>query len=137
MLQPNKIFQLFTLLLFAWVLQACTAANPIAQAETVDQKAYAAYGTYVIFAEKAADIAERPDVSTSVKLKLIQAEEKASPVAKNLLDTVLEYEEIRDEVAAGTNTSEKLLIVSNQLNNWVTQLAPLINELIRNVKGAD
>ena len=116
---------------------ACSAINPVGKADTVEQKAYAAYGTYVIFAEKAADLVERPDLSTSVKLKLIEAEERASPIVKQLLGTTQEYAAIQAEVAAGTTSEERLLIVSGQLNNWVNRLLPLIDNLIRTVKGAD
>lgn len=116
---------------------ACSQVNPVAQAETAEQKAYAAYGTYVIFAEKAADLAERPDISNSVKLALINAEERAGDVADDVLDTVLEVDQIRGEVVAGTTGEERLLIVLTNLNDYVNRLVPLADELVRQVKGAD
>jgi hypothetical protein len=118
-------------------LVGCKSANPIAAAETTEQRAYAAYGTYVIFAEKAADLAERPDIPNSAKLRLIQAEERASPVMNTLLDLIGEYETIRAEVDAGTTSSERLVIVSNNLNSWINRVIPLINTLASAVKGAE
>ncbi len=127
-------------ILLAWVAlsgAACQNVNPIAAAETNEQRAYAAYGTFVIFSEKAADIAELPSVPRNVKLALIGAEERAGPVADDLLDALLEFESIRDEFSAGTSTEERVLIASNNLNSWINRLLPLVNDLIKEVKGAE
>lgn len=112
---------------------ACQQINPVGAADTVEQKAFALYGTYVIFAEKAADLAERPEVSNSVKLRLIQAEERASPVVDSMLEAVAEVEEIRAELNA---SDDRLATALVSLNDWVTRVGPLIDELIREVRGA-
>lgn len=127
----------YLLLLCAFALAACQSANPLSAAETVEQRAYAGYGTYVIFAEKAADLAERPEISNSVKLRLIRAEEAASPVADSVLETVLEVEDIRDEIANSGTGQARLEAALVNLNSYVTRLTPLINELVRQVKGAE
>jgi hypothetical protein len=41
--------------------------SPVQQAETPEQKAYALYGTYVIFQEKAAELVQDSSTSESVK----------------------------------------------------------------------
>lgn len=125
------------LLLFAIALAGCQSANPMAAANTNEQRAYAAYGTFVIFQEKAADLAEDSAIPRGVKLRIIQAEERAKPAADSLLDAYTEFLVIRAQFDAGQTTEEKVLIASNNLNDWVTRLLPLINELVRNVKGAD
>lgn len=131
------IRQVYVLLL-AVALAGCQAANPIAQAETPEQRAYAAYGTFVIFQEKAADIAEDATLPRGVRLRVAQAEQRARPVAESLIETYVEFIEIKAEFDAGDPTAEARLVqVSNSLNDWVNRLAPLVSELVRNVKGAE
>lgn len=115
----------------------CQGVNPVAEAETNEQRAYAAYGTFVIFQEKAVDLVNLPSISDSVKLRIIQAEELAKPVADDLLDAINEVEDIREQLAAGETTADRVLIASNNLNNWINRLLPLVNNLIREVKGAN
>lgn len=126
------------LLILAVALAGCQSANPIAAADTNEQRAYASYGTFVIFQEKAADLAQDATLPRGVRLRVAQAEQRARPVAESLLTTYMEFIEIKAEFDAGDPTAEaRLVTVSNNLNNWVNRLAPLVNELVRNVKGAE
>ena len=132
-------YQVAWLILVAQVLflTACQSANPVGAADTAEQRAYAAYGTFVIFQEKAADLAEQPELSRSMKLRIINAEAAAKPVAESLLDAYTEFLVVKAQFDAGETTEDRVVIASNNLNNWITRLAPLVNELIRNVKGAE
>lgn len=130
-------YQAFFILLLLVGLQGCAGSNPIAAAETNEQRAYAAYGTFVIMQEKAADLVEQTNLSSGVKLRIIGAEERAKPVADSLLDAYTQYLVVRAEYEAGQTSEEKFIIAANSLDNWVTQLVPLLNELIRNVKGVE
>lgn len=124
------------LMLWLFALAGCQSANPIAAAETSEQRAYAAYGTFVIVQEKAADLAEDPAIPRGVKLRIIQAEERAKPVADSLLDAYTAFLVIKGEFDAGETSEQRLLSASRELDGWITELAPLINEIIRNIKGA-
>ena len=116
----------------------CKGINPLAQAETTEQRAYAAYGTYVIFAEKAADVAERLQATQPrVVLQLIEIEDAASPVADDLLEAILELESIRAEIAAGESREDQLRIALQNLNAYANRLIPLTNELIKQIRGAE
>ena len=124
-----------TLWLFA--LAGCQGANPIKAAETPEQRAYAAYGTFVIAQETAADLVEDASIPDGVRLRIITAEERAKPVADSLLDAYMEFLIIKAEFDAGETSEQRLIIASNELDDWVTQLAPLVGELLRNIKGAN
>jgi len=127
-----------------WVLLACFAllgsscqnVNPIAAAETDEQRAYATYGMYVIFIEKAADLVENPNTPRDVKLALIHAEETASPIADMLLTIALDVTAIREELAKSGTGEERLATALIHLNGWVNQLIPHLNNLVTQVKGA-
>jgi len=134
--QHNRYLSFFVALLLVG-LQGCASTNPIAAAETSEQRAYAAYGTFVIFQEKAADLVEEESIPDGVKLRIIEAEERAKPVADSLLDAYTEFLAIKAEFDAGETSEERLVAAANSLNDWITQLAPLINELVRNIKGAE
>ncbi len=124
------------LMLWLFALAGCQTANPIAAAETPEQRAFAAYGTFVILQETAADLAEDPAIPRGAKLRIIQAEERAKPVADSLLDAYTAFLIVKAEFDAGETSEQRFAIASKELNDWVTDLAPLMNELIRNIKGA-
>jgi hypothetical protein len=124
------------LMLWLFALAGCQSANPIAAAETPEQRAYAAYGTFVIAQETAADLVEQDTIPRGVRLRIIQAEERAKPVADSLLDAYMGFLIIKAEFDAGDTSESRLAAAANELDDWVTQLAPLINELLRNIKGA-
>lgn len=118
------------------LLQACQGANPVAVAETPEQKAYALYGMYVVFNEEAAAIAENPAIPPSVRLGVIRAAEAAKPSADALEAATNNFIEIAGQVAAGTTPQEKYVIALNNMNQWVTDSRPLIDALVAAVKGA-
>ena len=125
------------LMLWLFALAGCQGANPIRAAETPEQRAYAAYGTFVIAQETAADLVEDQAIPRGVRLRIISAEERAKPVADSLLDAYTEYLIIKAEFDAGDTSEQRLVIAANNLDDWVTQLAPLVAELLRNIKGAN
>jgi hypothetical protein len=125
------------LLCFSALLQGCAGTNPIAAAETPEQRAYAAYGTFVIAQETAADLVEDTAIPRGVKLRIIAAEERAQPVAESMLEAYMEFLIIKAEFDAGDTSEQRLTIAARELDDWVTQLAPLVAELLRNVKGAN
>ncbi len=103
---------------------SCASINPVKQAETLEQKAYAVYGTYVVFAEKAADLAENDALPRSVRLALVNAEERASPVVTSLLHAAEEMQTLNNSTTR------------RSLESWIDRALPLINDLVRSVKGA-
>jgi hypothetical protein len=107
-----------------YAIAACESINPVGKAETLEQRAYAVYGTYVLFAEKAADLAENDALSRSVRLGLVDAEERTSPVIASLLNAVQEMQTLNNSTTRAS------------LEGWVDRALPLINDLVRSVKGA-
>jgi len=112
------------LLLTLVVVASCASINPVGKAETLEQRAYAVYGMYVVFAEKAADLAENDALPDSVRLGLVTAEERASPVVASLLAAAEDMQTLNNST---TRTS---------LEAWIDRALPLINDLVRSVKGA-
>lgn len=130
-------FQTFYLLAIVLLLQACAASNPIAKAETTEQRAFATYGTFVIIEEQAAKLVSSGQIPDSAVRAIARADAQVKPVADSLLDVTLEFTVIRAEYDAGTTGEERFVRAMNELNGWVERARPLIANLIAAVKGAE
>lgn len=125
---------LAAVLITAGLVSACQT-NPVAHAQTIDQKAYALYGTFVVFEEQAAVIIRQPSVPGDVRGAIRKADAAAKPVADKLVDAAHQYTVIKIELEAGTNSNEKMIIATANLEKWIHDAQPLIEELVRSVGG--
>jgi hypothetical protein len=98
---------------------------------------YAAYGTFVIFQEKAVDLVGEESIPSDVRLRIIEAEDRAKPVADSLLNAYVEFLAVKAEFNAGNTSEERLVAAATSLDGWITRLAPMVNELIRTIQGAE
>lgn len=130
-------FQTFYLLAIMLLLQACAGVNPIAKAETTEQRAFATYGTFVIIEEQAAKLVSSGQISDSAVRAIARADSQVKSVADSLLDATLEFAVIRAEFEAGGTGEEKFVRAMNELNSWVERARPLIANLIAAVRGAE
>lgn len=98
-------------LLVSLCLLALTAcgANPYKDADTIQQKGYATYGTFVIVEEQAAALVQDPAVSGVVKLALRRADAKGKPIA-DALHNVLVTDGSAQQIAALIKELSPILI---------------------------
>ena len=129
--------QTFYLLAIIFALQACAGSNPIAAAETTEQRAFATYGTFVIIEEQAAKLVSSGQISDSAVRAIARADAQVKSVADSLLDATLEFAVIRAEFEAGGTGEEQFVRAMNELNSWVERARPLIANLISAVQGAE
>ena len=129
--------QTFYLLAIVFALQACAGTNPIAAAETAEQRAFATYGTFVIIEEQAAKLISSGQIPDSAVRAIARADAQAKPVADSLLDATLEFIVIRSEYEAGETAERRFVSAMDSRNNWVERVRPLIANLISAVKGAE
>jgi hypothetical protein len=126
----------FLLAIMLLLLQACAAANPVSKAETIEQRAFATYGTFVIIEEQAAKLVSSGQISDSAVRAIARADSQVKSVADALLDTTLEFVVIRVEFEAGVTSEEKFVRTMNELNAWIERTRPLIATLITVVNNA-
>jgi len=117
----------------AW-LPGC-ASSPLATAQTPEQKAFAVYGSFVIYEEQAARLATDPSTPGPVRQALSAADARAKPSADALLKAFQDYSTADTALKAGTGTPEKLQITAENLDTWVQTASNDINTLITTVKG--
>lgn len=136
LVQTRQLFAFYCLLLLIG-LEGCAASNPLAQAETVEQKAYAAYGSFVIAEEQAAKLVSSGQLTNSQKISIGRADQRAKAVVDDLIVAVLEFEEIKDEYKRFGTGEQQYINAMNRLNNWTERLVPLINNLLASTRGAE
>lgn len=131
----RKTIYLPFLLLLTVALAGCPS-NPIRTAETLEQKGDALYGQYVILKEQGAALLQDASVPDSVKRPVAVAMTESKPIANELQDALIQYSKIKAQLAAGQTTEDQLLIASQKLNEWITEIGPLIRKLKTAVDGA-
>lgn len=119
----------------ALALGACANLNPFSAANSLEQKSYALYGSFVVFEEVGAKLILSPEVPNSVKRAIQQADAAAKPVVDELKNTADAYISIKLEVEAGSGSKEQLAVVANSLSRWYSEAQPKVRCLIKAVEG--
>lgn len=137
--QPRNYFAFFVLaLLMSACSPGCTSfknANPSAVAQTGEQQAYALYGQFIIAEEAAATIAEDPATPQAAKESIAQADQAAKDVADDLLAASRQVLTIRSQISQGKSTEDKLTIALANLDKWVADAKPKIENLTKSLTG--
>lgn len=131
----NYYAQIVFLSLFL-ILSGCANINPFASADTPEQQAYAAYGTYIIFIETAADLTESPVTPHDAKLRLIHATQTGRPVADDLFQAVQTYIDVQTEFRKGETTEEQMFLALEMLVRYLDNFDPVLTKLVTTVNGA-
>jgi hypothetical protein len=119
-------------------VSSCGINNPIQQAETVEQKALATYGSYVIVKEQAAKLYIDPATPESVKQTLKEANDVVRDPINSMYEAAIFVKTVQDELAAGKSTEEQLIIATQSLLEWYLLARPLyesFNEEYRRVRN--
>lgn len=116
-------------------LNACATFNPVSQAETTEQKAWALYGTFVVFQEQAAGLTKDPNTPAEWKSHLSRADREAYPVAEGLFRAGQEVIVARRLFAEDASQAEKLDIALRNLSAWYIRAQPAVGELVTTVRG--
>ena len=113
----------------------CSNMNPIAKADSTEQQAYAVYGTYVLFLERAADIAEDPRTPHSVKVRLLKSQQAIDEEITQVLVLLEQYAELRQQYEEAQTREEQLVAISNSLNVVVLRVIPMLDNFIHSVRS--
>jgi hypothetical protein len=110
--------------------------NPLAAAQTIDQRAYALLHAYAAVVEEATDIVRDPAAPLTFKRALGQAERVATPAAETLQAAVSAYVRARADFEATSGASRSsieraaaLAIAARRLNEAVAAAQAPIAEL--------
>lgn len=109
--------------------------NPVARAETVDQKALAAYGAVTIGVEQIAALLKPGTLPDSIEAKMVVLAENATAFATEGLEAYWQAQNERDAFAQDSSDAGRLNTVLNNLDNWVTRADGVISDLNKARKG--
>lgn len=148
MKNPSLIKMVFLLALVTGVpmgLAACNGSKnnpdapasssiPSAVAQTPEQHAYALYGEFVVAEEVAATVSEHPATPQEVREKIAEFDAKAKPIADKTLAAAREVMLIRAQIRQGLSTEEKLATAVANLDKWVKDLKPKVEDLVGSIQ---
>ncbi len=111
--------------------------NPLAAAQTIDQRAYALLHAYAAIVEEATDIVRDPAAPLAFKRALGQAERVATPAAETLQIAITAYIRARADFEATSGASQSaieraataLSIAAHRLNQAVAAAQAPVAEL--------
>ena len=129
----------FAALLFVTLMTACTGSNPVKpaiEAKRPDLVAYALEGSYTIVQGKALAVVQDPATPQAVKDAIAQIDAKANPILDKLRPLAEEAEALRQRIADGEQSAQaRLTIVLNDLDRLVTEVSPLITDLVNAISA--
>jgi hypothetical protein len=117
-------------------IAACAQFNPIAQAETVQQKALAAYGSVTIGVEQIAALLAPDTLPDNVQTPLIAAAEKGGAFAKAGLKAYTEAEAATAAFKVDAAEQGRFNATMASLDSWLTKSGPVIDDLKAALRGA-
>lgn len=135
-MKPMKNLTTAVLVVVALALQACASINPVSRADTVGQKAYGLYGTFTVYEEQAAVVAQDANVPQNVRHSLVSLDTVAKPILDKLVDLALSLDGIRLDLKAGKTTEDQLVIATANLAQWYNDAVPKVHALVAAVQGA-
>jgi hypothetical protein len=119
------------------LLGACAQSNPISKAETLEQGVYAAYGTFVIAQERAADMVQDSDITDEATQVIVDANRAARPVINSMMDSYSEYASVRKMFEAQEITVDRVVFVMDNLEEWVKRASKLAMEFLTAVSSKE
>lgn len=134
MIEKNRIGWLLCAYAHLLLLSACTIFDPISRAETTEQKAWALYGTFVVFQEQAAKLVVSPEVSESVKERIRSLDRAAHPLSQNLFDASQTAITARRAFENGTGSQEEVEAALLAIARIYFEVKPALEEFITAVE---
>jgi hypothetical protein len=116
--------------LYATIVFAIAVALSGCAGQTVEQKAFETYGTFVVAEEAAAALIQDPDVPEQAKVAIQLADSLAKPAADTLLEAALKAIEIKAAVDAGERPSEDLDAILGLLEELIAEVRPDVMKLL-------
>jgi len=132
------VFAVLLIVAMMVALSGCAqlaAVNAIGTAKTVEQKAFASYGTFVVFEERAAALIADRQIPVAVRKRIQAADKVAKPAADTVLTLAQELVQLRNAAETSGSTSEKLTAVTNALTGALASLAPKMTALVEAVEA--
>ena len=126
------------LMMFAMsIFMAGCSVNPISEAETAEQRAFAVYGIYVASAETAADIFQDPEIPQGVRDDVRELANRSRPLVEGMYEAAQLAREAREDFRSGGETTGiRVNATITNLETWIAQAQPIVDRFKRSVDEA-
>lgn len=114
-------------LLFA--LAACHLLQPYELAQNIEQRAGVVLGDFEIYQQASLSIGHNEEVPSDIRLHVVQAARKAKGPIDDLDTALRSFQKIRAALLAGEESEDKLRIVADNLETWIAEAKPLVDDL--------
>ncbi len=118
-------------------LGGCATANQInaiASAESVEQRAFALYGSFVVLEERAAELVQDRSIPKATRKRIQLADKVAKPLADRVRGLAVDLNAARLAYNTSLTGAEKVTAAVNALSAALAQLAPAVAELSASLK---
>lgn len=119
-------------------ISGCTAYNstlPFSVAETVEQRAFAAYGTFVITEERAVAIVRNPKIPKYIRKRIQTADRIAKPLADKLRQSAVFLVKLRQDFKSGKVKEIVLTETTAQVSEDLAKFEPVMTNLTKSLEG--
>jgi hypothetical protein len=116
----------------------CVTVQPydaVSAAETLEQRTFALYGTFVWAQGVAADVVEDPEVPDTVAKAVGDAVMVARPSVRTAFELAITAADLRRELRTGANVGDKLAAVLEDLGEAYTRAEPHVRSLVSLIGG--
>ena len=136
-LSAAAVFMLLVYIGLWWTLAGCSSltkdANPLAEATTHEQRAYAVVGQYAIFQARALELIKNEALPANFRKSLQKITQEATPVVLDLQTALNTVIEAKTALAKGETGPDKLTIASNELEQWIQKAGEPVERLVLKV----
>lgn len=132
-------FLLPSMLLSVVALSGCAAvqtANAVVAAETLEQRAYALYGTFVALEEAAVPLVRDKSIPKAVRKAIQRADARAKPLADRLRSLAVQLTAARHAYLTSDGDGGKVLALTQSIGAVMAELEPAIREMQAGVAKA-
>jgi hypothetical protein len=118
-------------------LPGCATVNAYDQAESVQQRAFALYGTFAVIEERAADMIEDRRIPKTVRQRLQQLDKLTKPAADVMYNLAIQLDSARRTANLMDGaTPDKITALTLQLSQAIATLAPRVTAMVNAVESA-
>ncbi len=123
---------------FAATASGCATYNstlPFAVAETVEQRAFAAYGTFVITEERAVAVVRNSKIPKTLRRRVQTADRIAKPMADKLRQSAVFLVKLRQQFKSGKLDGKVLSAATTSVEHDLVKFKPVMTEMTKSLEG--
>lgn len=130
-IDPRRIAIVFVLAAIA----GCASVNPLAEADTVEQRAFAVRGMFTVAREELVElVAPDSPVSENIQRMLLERESNVDVTVDSMVTMFRSYIELKDAYAAGETSLDRFTAVFAELRDQLDLVEDVVGDFFKDVE---